>query len=62
MERQRMDTGVERKPPEVVAKLVRVRAYIFTCTYQTTWTLWLDEEEKQGYTYQEIAEHLAKGG
>lgn len=53
---------MSKRSPSLVANLVKQRAYIFTCSYRTTWALWLDEEEKHGYKYEEIAKYLNKGG
>lgn len=53
---------MNKRSPSLVANLVKQRAFIFTCSYQTAWSLWLDEEEQQGYKYTEIAKHLKGGG
>ena len=52
MEEQRMDTRIK------VAKLLKMRAYIFECSYHTAWSLWMDEEEKQGFTYVEVIPYV----
>ncbi|WP_079708609.1 hypothetical protein [Paraliobacillus ryukyuensis] len=44
--------------PKVVAELVKVRAYIFTCSYKTAWENWLDDDEKYDFTFEQIKKYF----
>lgn len=41
-----------------VAEIVRRRAFMYTCSYETAWNNWLDDGEKAGFTFEELAEVL----
>lgn len=41
-----------------IAKLLQDRAFFFMCSYPTAWKQWLEEDEKQGYTYKEIIQYV----
>lgn len=42
----------------IVAELLKKRAYMFLCSYKTAWIKWLEEEEKQGFTYEEVMKYI----
>ena len=46
------------KQSSVVADLLKARAYIFTCSYKTAWELWLEDNEKFDFTFEEIKEYI----
>lgn len=37
-----------------VSKLLSFRAYIFTCSYRTAWDNWLEENEKEGFAFEDM--------
>jgi hypothetical protein len=39
---------------ERVLRLLIKRAYMFTCSYKTAWENWLEDDEKEGFTYEYI--------
>lgn len=41
-----------------VCRLLAKRAYIFTCSSRTAWDNWLEEDEKEGFTYDYIIDYL----
>jgi len=44
-----------------VARLLKWRAYIFTCSYATAWELWLELEEKRGFAFEEVLAFINNG-
>ncbi len=56
-ELKRMYDGVYGQT-KAVAELVKVRAYIFTCSYKTAWENYLDDDEKYDFTFEQIKEYL----
>lgn len=46
------------KQPSVVAELLELRAYIFTCSYQTAWEQYMEDNEKFNFTLEEILDYL----
>jgi len=41
-----------------VSEILLNRAYIFTCSYETAWTQWMDEDEKEQFTFNEVMREL----
>lgn len=39
---------------EKVARIVSRRAYMFTCSYKTVWEQWMSDDEKDGFTYENL--------
>ena len=42
------------KKEERVARIVPRIAFMFTCSYKTAWEQWMDENEKEGFSYEHL--------
>lgn len=42
-------------------RIVRSRALQYECSFSIAWTLWMDEDEQEGFTYAQVAKHLKAG-
>lgn len=46
------------KMVHAVAILVKRRAEMFTWSYKTAWDNWVEDEEKQGFKYEQVKVYL----
>ena len=47
---------------EKAIETVKRRAELFTCSYKTAWKNYMEEDEKQGFTIEQITYQIIKGG
>ena len=43
-----------------VASILTTRSYMFTCSYSTAWSQWMEAEEKRGYSFDDVFNYINK--
>ncbi|MFF2878130.1 hypothetical protein ACFVR2_17595 [Gottfriedia sp. NPDC057991] len=43
---------------ETISETLRSRAYMFTCSYLTAWNNYLTEDEKEGYSFDDVKSYM----